>query len=106
MPPESPPIIRYKHIPSPSNGTTGLSGARNGRRAPGSEYRKTRTPAQTIANAESVPMFTSESKRSSGTIPARIATMKPVVSVVTSGVRVRGSILETIGGNILSRAMQ
>ena len=58
-----------------------------------------------MPNAESVPMFTSESSTSSGTIAARIATMTPVVTVVIRGVRVRGSMRDTIGGSIRSRAI-
>ena len=50
-------------------------------------------------------MFTSESSTSSGTIAARIATMTPVVTVVIRGVRVRGSMRDTIGGSIRSRAI-
>ena len=58
-----------------------------------------------MANADSVPILTSERSTSSGTMPASTATMHPVVTVVSSGVRVLAFTLATTGGNMRSRAI-
>jgi len=94
-----------RHKSTPSAAVTSPKGARNGRTASGLRKRKTNTPAQTIANAESVPTLTSASKSASGSTPARIATRTPVVSVVITGVFVRLSTRATRGGSMRSRAI-
>ena len=58
----------------PRIGTTGPSGARNGRSASGCVFRMMRTAAQTITNASSVPMLTSSARIRSGRNAAMIDT--------------------------------
>ncbi len=99
------PTMIPKHINAPSGAVTEMSGARNGRTASGLRRRRTSTPTQTITNAESVPTLTSANSASIGITPARIATIAPVVSVVSSGVLVRTLMRATTGGSIRSRAI-
>ena len=81
------PVIRYAHERVPAIAKRGSNGARNGRGALGLATRSTSTPAQTIAKATSVPMFTSCSNAVSGSTAAKTATIAPVTIVIRAGVR-------------------
>jgi hypothetical protein len=62
---------------APSGATANTAGVLNGRAISGRVIRKTRTPRQTTANANKVPMLTSSPTRPIGKRPARIATIAP-----------------------------
>lgn len=57
-------IIRQTRIPA--RGTKGTKGVLKGRGRPGSMYLNTRTPAQTVANANNVPILVMLPTRSRG----------------------------------------
>ena len=71
----------------PRIGTSGTSGARNGRLAWGFVRRITSTAPHTMTNANSVPMLVISARMLSGTNPAIAATNNPVRIVDFHGVR-------------------
>src|SRR6185312_8513565 len=79
--------IKSKQVRIPRIGTSGTSGARNGRFASGFVLRITSTAAHTITKANRVPMLVISAKRVSGRNPAIDATKMPVRIVDFQGVR-------------------
>ena len=67
-------------------GSTGTIGILNGRGSSGRVRRRTMMPIETITNAISVPMLTSDPSVAIGVRPAAIATTTPVTMVETCGV--------------------
>src|SRR5436190_21522183 len=79
--------INSKQVAMPRIGTSGTSGARNGRFALGFVLRMTITAPQTITNANRVPMLVISARMLSGMKPAIDATNSPVRIVDFHGVR-------------------
>ena len=71
-------------------GTNGTHGVLKGRTKSGRLRRKTQVPAETMTNANNVPMLTSSPKTSIGTNAAKKATQTPTKIVDIQGVRKRG----------------
>jgi hypothetical protein len=80
-------VISQMHRPAPISGNAGTSGTRKPRSRSGCVRRRTITPALTIKNANSVPMFTSSASSLSGITAASAATTTPMMSVMTTGTR-------------------
>ena len=80
-------------------------GIRNGRGRSGWVRRRISTPAQTAANAISVPIEVSSPRTSSGNTAASSAMPMPVITVLMCGVRYVGWILVNSGGSSPSRPM-
>src|SRR5918997_1644178 len=97
--------MRYASDSAPAGATNQTNGVLKGRRRLGSRIRSTNTPVQTITNASSVPIDTSLAASRTGRIAAGIATASPVTIEVMYGVRKRGWIFWTNGGNSPSRDM-
>src|SRR5216683_5362998 len=79
--------ISIRQLSTPMIGTNGTHGQRNGRSAFGYFLRMINTAAQTITNANSVPMFVSRSSASIGSKPAMTTTPEPMRMVAFQGVR-------------------
>src|SRR5215472_15537704 len=82
--------IHQRENSTPRIGTKGTHGVLNGRGKPGLRRRSTHTPAETMANASSVPMFTMSPSWLIGRDAASRATKNPTLSVEIQGVRKRG----------------
>ena len=80
------PNISTKLTAADSSGRTGTHGILNGRGRSGRVRRSTITPNDTITNAISVPMLTSDPSVPIGVNPAASATTMPVTIVETCGV--------------------
>ncbi len=78
---------------TPMIGTNGTHGVLNGRGRFGSRTRRIQTPAQTIVNANSVPMLVNSASVDTGSDAASVATQIPTTMVEMYGVRNRGWIL-------------
>src|ERR1700732_813856 len=79
--------IMYPFEITPSTGTSGTHGVRNGLGWPGLVYRKTITEIDTITNASRVPMFTILPISSMGVRLPTIAARSPTRIVFFQGVR-------------------
>src|SRR5262245_13742718 len=93
------PYIKYRQKRTPKGETTHTSGVRNGRLIKGSVKRKTRTPAQTIANANNVPIETNSPSNPIGNNPATSVAIDPVKIVASHGVWNRECTTLKIGGS-------
>ena len=81
---------RAKEVRIPRMGTSGTSGVLNGLGRSGRFTRRIHTPAQTITNASSVPMFTSTARSPMGMNDAKPATQTPTTIDEIQGVRNSG----------------
>ena len=75
-------FIRYAAETTVAIGMNGESGTLNGRFRLGFDERRMMIPVPTMTNAKSVPILTSWPSRLIGTMPARTATITPVIAVV------------------------
>src|SRR6185437_7422052 len=82
--------IHQRENNMPRIGTRGTHGVLNGRGKSGLRRRNTHTPAETMANASRVPMFTMSPSWLMGSDAASSATKKPTLIVEIHGVRKRG----------------
>src|SRR5205085_5614507 len=82
--------MSIRQLSTPMIGMNGTHGQRNGRSAFGYFFRMMSTAAQTMTNANSVPMFVSSSSASSGRRPDMMMTATPIRIVAFHGVRKRG----------------
>src|ERR1051326_7977516 len=98
--------IHHKENSTPRIGTTGTHGVLNGRGKSGLRRRSTHTPAETMANASNVPMFTMYPSLLVGREAASSATKKPTPIVEIHGVRKRGWITLKKPGRSLSRDIE
>src|SRR4051794_15588180 len=90
-------ISRMQQIPE-TMGSTGFSGARNGRRMSGRLVRSTGTAMDTTRNANNMPMLTISARSAGGTKAASTATTATVSAVINTGVFQVGWILRNTGG--------
>src|SRR6185437_51801 len=98
--------IHQRENNMPRIGTRGTHGVLNGRGKSGLRRRNTHTPAETMANASRVPMFTMSPSWLMGSDAASSATKKPTLIVEIHGVRKRGWITLKKPGRSLSRDME
>src|SRR4029453_12915894 len=85
------PCMMKMQPAAPSGATSQTSAPLNGRGRAGSFTRRMRTPSQTSANANSVPMFVRSYVSAASPTADATATTIPVTSVVAYGMRVFGS---------------
>src|SRR5205823_3076760 len=78
--------ISTKQLKIPRMGTIGTNGHRKGRGACGFTNRITSTAAQTMTNANNVPMFVNCKRASIGNSPVSAATTAPIIIVLIQGV--------------------
>ena len=97
--------IKNVHVPTQSRGMRGTQGQRNDRTRSGLWTRRRRIPIATIANAMSVPMFTSSATMARGKKPATQAVSIPVTRMTFTGVRVFSLTSEKNPGRRPSRDM-
>ncbi len=79
--------IKYSALTIPKIGTSGTIGVLNGRCRSGLRRRRIHTPAHTMANASSVPIFTSSLSLPIGSNAGINATIAPTTMFEIHGVR-------------------
>ena len=99
------PIITKRQAATPRGATIQTSGTVNGRGRSGSATRRTSTPPQTSANANSVPILVRSYVSAASPTSEATATSTPVTSVVVCGTRVRESTRAAHAGSSPSRAI-
>src|SRR5580698_1185261 len=80
-------LMTNSAVTIPRIGTSGTNGVLNGRSISGCRTRSTQTPAHTIVNASSVPMFTRSDRKSMSFTAGMSATIEPTTIVEIHGVR-------------------